>query len=132
MRSDWSKVGSSSSMTGVLIQRGERNTEREDRNVTTEAEIEVPHLQGKEGQRVLAGARSRRRQGSLPPYRAQRERGLNDTSIPDFWNCEIISFCCFKPPTLWLFFRATLGIKHSTLTLLFPHRLLQALWGCPA
>ena len=57
--------------------------------MTSEAEIGVMCLQAKEHQGFLVTPRGWNRQGMIVPESLQRECGLADTLISDFWPPEV-------------------------------------------
>ena len=81
-------------MTSVLTRRRKfehRHTGPPERrpHVKVEAEIGAIHLQAKDHQGLPTTNRNQEETGRILPFSLQREHGLADTLISDFWPPEL-------------------------------------------
>lgn len=72
-------------MTGVLIGENRDSDTQGEHHVMTEAETGMTQLQAKERLGLPATSRSWKRQRSTFPESLEREHGLADTLIINFW-----------------------------------------------
>ena len=87
------------SVDGVLKKRGQKEVQKQEGHVKTEAEIGVVLLWAREHQGPPAAGREGRNKILLRSLRS--EPGPANTLISSHQNCKRINFCCFKPPSLW-------------------------------
>ena len=66
-------------------------------------------------QGLPAAPRSWKRPGRILSQGLGRECGTTDTLVSDFelHNCEIVSFCCFKPPSMMRFVMEATGSEYN-------------------
>ena len=106
MRSYWSKVGSWSHRTGVLIRRGDQDTDTEGRNCRVKMQAETCM--------VLPPPRDTWGKGRKNPSLLASKQAWSCWQTPWFWTSglqdyEIIDSCCVKTSGWWYFVMAAVG-----------------------
>ena len=115
MRSHWIRLGPIP-MTGALIRRGKlehRDTDTEERQPWDDGGRGWSYAATSQAKpRLLGTTRSWKRQGRILPQKLWRKHGLSTPwfQTSSLQKCEIISFCCFKPPSLQHFLTEALGL----------------------